>query len=304
VKLSPRGVRLFGRVAVWAEITVISSVSTDAMRSSCFVAALFLGMAASVPAADSNDISEWIETIRRVDHYGDGNEAAREAVARLGKLPADQLPVVREAFRGANPISRNYLRNAAEQIYAANRPGVSVESLRQFVTDREQDPQARRMAYEWIEERDAGAASKLVDEFLDDPSEELRRAAVATKMEEAESLLQAGQDQKAIAAYREALSGAVHEDQVKEIVAALADADVEVDIAEHFGFLTEWQVAGPFDNTEMRGFDTAYPPEQSVDLSATYGGKLGEVGWQVIATDDDFGVLDIGKQLEIGRAHV
>jgi len=42
-----------------------------------------------------------------------------------------------------------------------------------------------------------------------------------------------------------------------------------------------WYYAGPFDNTDKRGFDTAYPPERGVDLNAQYIGKGGErFGWK------------------------
>jgi hypothetical protein len=42
-----------------------------------------------------------------------------------------------------------------------------------------------------------------------------------------------------------------------------------------------WHHAGPFDNTANKGFDAVYPPEKSVDLTATYDGKGGaKVGWK------------------------
>jgi len=54
-----------------------------------------------------------------------------------------------------------------------------------------------------------------------------------------------------------------------------------VGIAEHFGFLRDWYVIGPFDGHGMKGFKTAYPPEQKVDLAAGYEGKDGKkLGWK------------------------
>lgn len=42
-----------------------------------------------------------------------------------------------------------------------------------------------------------------------------------------------------------------------------------------------WYACGPFDNTDNRGFGTAYPPEQGIDLQKTYTGKDGRpVGWK------------------------
>jgi hypothetical protein len=46
----------------------------------------------------------------------------------------------------------------------------------------------------------------------------------------------------------------------------------------------KWYSAGPFDNPERQGFNTAYPPEKGVDLKATYSGKRGQpVTWKEFA---------------------
>ena len=43
----------------------------------------------------------------------------------------------------------------------------------------------------------------------------------------------------------------------------------------------KWYYAGPFDNAEHNGFDTAYPPEKGVDLKARFVGKGGAAfGWR------------------------
>ena len=42
-----------------------------------------------------------------------------------------------------------------------------------------------------------------------------------------------------------------------------------------------WHYAGPFDNSNKEGFDTAYAPEKGVDLKAVYTGKDGKrFGWK------------------------
>ncbi len=43
-----------------------------------------------------------------------------------------------------------------------------------------------------------------------------------------------------------------------------------------------WYYLGPFDNPEwMKGFDTVYPPENGIDLQATYRGKNKQpIRWQ------------------------
>lgn len=48
-----------------------------------------------------------------------------------------------------------------------------------------------------------------------------------------------------------------------------------------YDFSGTWYYAGPFDNSNRKGFDTIYPPEKKVDLKATYEGKHGaRFGWK------------------------
>ena len=57
---------------------------------------------------------------------------------------------------------------------------------------------------------------------------------------------------------------------------------VQATLASHgFPDLTgKWYYAGPFDNRDRTGIDTAYPPEKKVDLKETFTGKRGRAfGW-------------------------
>jgi len=53
-------------------------------------------------------------------------------------------------------------------------------------------------------------------------------------------------------------------------------------VTKEIGFIqdTRWTTIGPFDNTDGVGFDAVYPPENEIDLKATYNGKAGEVKWR------------------------
>jgi hypothetical protein len=51
----------------------------------------------------------------------------------------------------------------------------------------------------------------------------------------------------------------------------------------------KWHYIGPFDNSEKRGFDFAYPPEREIDLTKRYRGKYDEVGWK------EFSKFGIGR---------
>jgi len=56
-------------------------------------------------------------------------------------------------------------------------------------------------------------------------------------------------------------------------------------------------VIGPFDNTERKGFDTAFAPEKELKLDAAYEGKGAQVKWQPFESKHEYGKLDFNKPL-------
>ena len=77
----------------------------------------------------------------------------------------------------------------------------------------------------------------------------------------------------------------------------LKELGTEVDVARHYGYVVDWHVIGPFDNTDEKGFAVAYPPESEVDLAGEYSGKSATVQWTDAATDAD-GKLDLHEAIE------
>ncbi|ABS24477.1 DUF3857 domain-containing protein [Anaeromyxobacter sp. Fw109-5] len=64
------------------------------------------------------------------------------------------------------------------------------------------------------------------------------------------------------------------------------------------GFVTRWHVVGPFDDEGKRGLDTAYAPEQGIDLAARHDGKVGEVAWRPLPDEAVVhGFVDLGAAL-------
>lgn len=64
------------------------------------------------------------------------------------------------------------------------------------------------------------------------------------------------------------------------------------------GFLTRWHLIGPFDNADMNGHDTPYPPESSIDLSARYPRKGGEVQWKQARSAEWRAFIDLRAEFE------
>ncbi|MCA9084754.1 MAG: hypothetical protein KDA81_11890 [Planctomycetaceae bacterium] len=238
-----------------------------------------------------------IDVLKSVQAGAGGAAEARTARDTLVAGGAKNLLPVLQAFRGSGPLAANWLRSAFEAIAdTEQKAGRSLPKgeLLAFIRDTTQSPTARRLAYEWLLIRSPELESEVIPEMLLDPSPDFRRDAVARLIDQAK----AAEGNAAVELYQQALKGAVHEDQVKTISKALRDAGQTVDIQKHFGFLTSWKIIGPFDNKEMKGYAVAYAPESELDLSAEYDGQLGKVKWEPIVTEDDYGVVDIGKQIQ------
>lgn len=245
--------------------------------------------------------AELLKTIRSVGKEAKGNAAAQAAMKELVKADASALPEVLAAFKGANPLAANWLRAAVETIAdktVKSGGKLPVAKLSTFLSDRKNDPRARFVAYEWLTKVTPKQAEKLVPGMLDDPSADLRRVAVQRLIDASKKLDAEKQKAELTAVLKKALSGAVEDDQVKAIATPLKKLGVEVDLQKHFGFLTQWQIIGPFDNKGGKGFDVAYPPEKALDLKAEYDGQLGKVKWQPVSTNDPYGIVDIAKSLK------
>ncbi|MCA9040741.1 MAG: hypothetical protein KDA65_10370 [Planctomycetaceae bacterium] len=268
---------------------------------SCFLTlCLTVQIISGSSALTAATLEENIDAIRQVEQKAKNSQEAARALQELQQNASahDLLPLLK-AFRNANPLAANYLRNAIET--AAGRLEKSGESLpegelKAFVLDTNQNPIARKIAFDLLTGINESYREELIPGMLSDPSPELRREAVQRVIDEAKQLY-ADKSNDAQAVFEKALSGAVDNDQVQEIVKPLEELGVKVNLQEHFGFLPRWQLIGPFDNRELIGFDIAYPPETEIDLAATYPGKEGEVSWQELSTEEEFGILDIATDI-------
>jgi hypothetical protein len=230
--------------------------------------------------------------IKKIGHDDDSTVAWRQVV---GAGP-DALLAVLQGMDDADPVASNYLRAAVDAIgenAVAAHTKLPAKDLKAFIGDLKHAPAARRLAYEWLARVDKTTPDRLLPGMLLDPSAELRRDAVAVALEKARSL---SDKEATTAAYRKALTGACDEDQVKEIAAALEKLGAPVDLAAHFGFVREWRVVSPFDNTAGSQFKTVYPPEKGVDLRAAYKGKNGaDATWKEAVSKDPYGIVDLNK---------
>ena len=103
--------------------------------------------------------------------------------------------------------------------------------------------------------------------------------------------------------YERSLSAARGLAQMKQSIEALKQLGESPDLVEYFGYITDWKVIGPFDNSEGAGFEKVYPPEEQLDFAQQYQGKSAPVKWIDHSTgnqDQDIeqvGLVDLNKVL-------
>ncbi len=257
--------------------------------------------AASLLPAEEPPLRQELETLLAVRGKGQGHVEAARAWQRVVRQGPETIPVLLEALDRAEPLAANWIRAAietvAEKALREKKP-LPEKQILAFLQDRRHEPRARRLAWELLARANPPLGQKLIPSFLDDPSVELRREAVSHLIGQIEQKEKAGADkQELVRLYRQALSAARDEDQVKHLADKLRSLGQKVDLARHFGYVLRWKLIGPFDNTAKKGFAVAYPPERELDFQATYPGKVGPVRWIDYTTDEPNGRVDLNKAL-------
>jgi len=212
--------------------------------------------------------------IKAVGKEGAGNVEASKAFKQLVALGPDVMPDVLAGMNDANPIALNWLRAAVESIQdraVNNGKTIPAAKIEAFLNDTRHSGPARRLAFECLAKDDRKAPDRLLPKMLDDPSAEIRRDAVAAEL--ARVKLHAAVDTQ-MKLYQKLLTHARDRDQINTITEHLKnDHGIDIDLINHFGFVTRWLLVGPFDNAKGVGFSAVYAPEKSVDIQATYAGK-------------------------------
>lgn len=267
------------------------------LQAGCGVA-LLLAVSTVISGAE---LSETLKTIKSVGPEGKGNAQAAAAWKQLAAGRAASIPTILLALDDANPLAANYLRNAVETIaqrelqQGGKLPATELEA---FLKETRHEPRARRLAFDLLARTDKTAPDRLIPGMLNDPSVELRRDAVQRLIAQGDKQFALQKQDDAKATFAAALAGARDDDQVQIIKKRLEGLGEKVDLPRHFGFLMTWQLVAPFDNTDKKGLNTVYPPEQGIDLNAEYEGKGGmKIRWSTHTTDNEYGIVDVAKAL-------
>lgn len=251
-------------------------------------------------AAQPPDLAPALATLRAVGPEGQGNGPATQAWRELAGRPATDLPSLLAAMNGANDLTRNWLRAAVDAIVAretaAAKP-LPVAGLEAFLTRTTNDPRGRRLAWDLLLGTDRERAERLITGMLNDPAPELRREAVQRVLADADALRAGGNTAAALGRYQAALQSGRDVDQIEAATKALRELGQVVDLATVFGWLRQWQVIGPFDNTKRAGYETVFPPEQGFRADAEFDGKSGRVRWQPYSSTNEYGLVNLNQPL-------
>jgi hypothetical protein len=247
--------------------------------------------------AQASDLDDALGVLATPAIDGTNSPELSTACRVLAAASVDELPRILDAMPDDNKLAQNWIRSGADAaIERASSEGIAMPlaQWRQYCLDTTRPAQARRVAFEWIERHDATMALGLLPKFLNDANLELRYEAVAQLIESAENATDETYKRQM---YRRAFESARELSQLSECAAKLETLGVEVDIVDQLGYITSWQLIGPFDNVGGVGFDTVYAPETPTDDQASYEGKNREVSWQPIESDAPMGLVDIADAM-------
>jgi hypothetical protein len=236
------------------------------MRFLC--CALVLSMA-------GNSLQQDIDLVRK---QGRGTPEGRAAWDRLSNAKAEALPLLLEGMNTTDTVAANWMRTAFERVVEramkSGGKGIDRSKMVAFVQDAAKQGRARRFALEFVERLDPGTRDTLVVDWLDDP--EFRHEAVALVLDRARK----ADPVVALKLYRQAFDKSRDILQAREAALGLQTHKIDVSVAGHLGFLTDWHLIGPFDGKGQKGMHLSYPPEKKVDLNEELDGQKGKVRWK------------------------
>lgn len=250
----------------------------------------------SAGAISSKEIQQSISAIKSVGPEGKGNARAAKAWQKLSQGDDGTLIPLLNGMNDASPLAANWLRGLVHAVAdkgIQSGHGLPTGAIEKWLRDTSNDPRARRLAYDLLKQVQPKRAAWLIKAMVNDPSVELRRDAVQLVLDAAKAKKSNGDKRGASKLYDKALNNARDVEQIRTAVLALRDYGQTVDVPKQFGFLMNWNIVGPFDNSEREGFARVFPPEKKIDLVATYKGKDADVSWKPFVSEDEYGKVDM-----------
>jgi hypothetical protein len=242
------------------------------------LASTIVGVMATFAQADEPRVAQMLSTIAEVGPQGSGSTAARAACDELAKQGIEILPALLTAMDTPNFVAANWYRTVYETITAREsaKPDAAWprEFLKEYVGDAERNGRSRRLVVGLLDRLEPGFSEAWLPTRLDDP--EFGYEAVGLALAAGDKALKAKDVDAAKTSFRRAFNAARDSRQVSQAAAKLKSLGEEADAVKHLGLVVDWRLLGPFDAPEKTGFATMFPPEQKLDLAATYSGQAGK----------------------------
>ena len=236
---------------------------------------------------------KFIESLEQIGTKGAGNEKAVANWNELSTMSSSSIPRLLDSMNRANDLGDNWIRSAIQEILAkSGLPSLPKDEVVQFIRNPQNDGSSRRAAYEFLSESHPQIAQSLIASFIDDTEPTLRREGVSLLLKEAGQI---NNKEQSIEAFEYALGKARDVDQIEEASESLKNLGKIIQLQELMGFITNWQVIGPFDNTDREGFGKIYSPERDNGLLGKHTGENGPITWKPCTTEDSLGLVDLNQ---------
>ncbi|MGF1577847.1 MAG: hypothetical protein ACFCD0_00630 [Gemmataceae bacterium] len=240
--------------------------------------------------ATAQEVKPIVKKIEAIGKDGKGLVPAQKAWKKLSQMGPESLTEILGAIGNDNIIVANYLNSAVETIASrtlSQGQKLPTKALEEFVTNTKNNRKGRSIAFQWLVKVKPSTKARLLSQMLDDPELSLRREAVQVLLNKANDLLEKKNEQAAQAVLKNVSDYVRDLDQVVVLAQGLKKVGNKMNLRKRLGFITEWAIAGPFDNTNRTGYRKTFAPEKKTEPAAIYTGKNDQkVSWRFIKAED------------------
>jgi len=109
------------------------------------------------------------------------------------------------------------------------------------------------------------------------------------------ALRQANSEIERLPPYRQIWQEAVPSPERRVELRRRLDEGHTREVARALGYWNDWYLVGLWTNPGGDPMDTHFPPEDKLDLSDTYEGRGGQIGWRLHRSASPYGIVDLRK---------
>ena len=306
------------------------------------LSAACMGLILIPKTGEAVDVTALVKEITAANaENGAGPKAARAAKKKIVDGGAAVLPDLLLALENEDSVTVNWVLSAFQDITRnAIRLGgknLPADKITAISADEERTPRVRRLAIELLAKAAPRAATERLFASLKETEDQAFRGvllgmiarlkdervmptlleyikgdnspaaydAVTALLALGDYAVEKGDKVEAWKAYQHSFELAKSPGHISSAATKLRSIGYKAKVADRFEFLTSWYILGPFDDPDKGGLTRVYPPEEKLDLRASYDGKDEKrITWRSVSSRNEFGNLDFTRliQSEIEKA--